>query len=66
MTLPEVIAALTMGGAHALGLHNELGSLEHSKVCDFAVLDCSWRDLFYSVGAHPIKSVFRSGKLVDL
>lgn len=66
MTLPEVIAALTMGGAHALGLHNELGSLEHSKVCDFAVLDCSWRDLFYSVGAHPIKSVFRSGKLVEL
>jgi imidazolonepropionase len=61
MTLPEVIAALTMGGAHALNLHNELGSLETNKVCDFAVLESSWRDLFYSVGSHPVKKVFRGG-----
>jgi imidazolonepropionase len=64
MTLPEVISALTIGSAHALNLQNECGSLEPGKWSDFVVLDGSWRELFYSVGHHPVKQVYRGGTLL--
>lgn len=61
MSLPEVIVALTLGGAHALNKGAELGSLEEGKSCDFSMLPGSWRDLFYSVGHHPVAGVFKEG-----
>lgn len=64
MTLPEVIAAYTVGAAHALGLNASHGSLVKGKQCDFAVLDCSWRDIFYSVGRHPVRATYRSGEVL--
>lgn len=60
MTLPEVIAAFTVGGASALGKHKLLGSIEPGKRCDFVTLDGGWRDLFYSVGHHPVDSVWKA------
>ncbi len=60
MTLPEVIAAFTFGGAAALGKHKQLGSLEPGKRCDFLTLEDGWRDLFYSVGHHPVDSVWKA------
>lgn len=66
MSLPEVIAAFTVGGACALGKERQLGSLELGKRCDFVVLGADWRDLFYSVGLHPIDSVWKSGHLLKL
>lgn len=60
MSLCEVIAAFTVGGASALGKQNELGSIEPGKRCDFITLDGGWRDLFYSVGHHPVDSVWKS------
>lgn len=62
MSLAEVITAFTLGGAYALGLHKEVGSLEPGKRCDFLTLDGHWRELFYSVGHHPVKETFRSGE----
>ena len=62
MTLPEVISAWTYGAASAVRLENERGSLCVGKVCDFSVLDCDWRDLFYSVGYHPVTEVLRDGR----
>ncbi len=61
MTLPEVIAAFTYGGASALGRQAQLGSLEKGKRADFVVLDGTWRELFYSVGHHPVNSVWKAG-----
>jgi imidazolonepropionase len=60
MTLPEVIAAFTVGGASALGEQSSHGSLLPGKRCDFVALDGSWRELFYSVGHHPVSSVWKS------
>lgn len=64
MSIYEVIAAFTVGGAFALGRHKDLGSLQVGKRCDFVVLDGSWRDLFYSVGHHPVDSVWKAGLLL--
>ncbi|MFK8137077.1 MAG: imidazolonepropionase [Bdellovibrionales bacterium] len=62
MSLPEVISAYTYNSARSLGLHHERGSLEVGKVADFCVLDQDWDELFYSVGKHEIRHLFRSGK----
>lgn len=62
MTLPEVIVAQTLGAAYALGEQARVGSLSLGKDCDFSVLEGSWRDLFYSVGHHPIAQVFKAGE----
>lgn len=62
MTLPEVIAGFTYSAAQALGLHNEIGSLEIGKQADFAVFDCDYRELFYGVGSIQPESVWRNQK----
>lgn len=62
MTLPEVLAALTFNAAAALGLDGICGSLEAGKSADFVALDGDWRGLFYSVGHHPVHSVYVQGR----
>lgn len=62
MKLAEVFSAFTVGAAHALGLNSEVGSLEAGKSCDFVALDCGWREMFYSVGHHPVRSTYRAGE----
>lgn len=66
MTLPEVIAAYTVGAAHALGLGNEIGSLETGKAADFFVSSEDWRQMFYSVGASVSRRVFVAGRPVKI
>ncbi len=63
MSLPEVIAAYTVGAAHALSLQAEVGSLEVGKAADFIGSNQEWTSLFYSAGnAFPSK-VYSSGRL---
>lgn len=62
MTLAEVICAFTLGSAYALGKAQEVGSLSRGKSCDFTILNGSWRELFYSVGHHPVEQVYRAGR----
>lgn len=64
MTLPEVIAAYTIGAAHVLNLHKEVGSLEVGKSADILCIEQDWQTLFYSVGEASKKRVFSSGKTV--
>lgn len=61
MTLPEVIAAYTVGAAHALGLEDELGSLTVGKRGDFIVLEGDYDELFLEIGRQPVARVYREG-----
>ena len=62
MSLAEVIAAYTVGGAHALGLGGELGSLSKGKLCDFCGLEGGLDELFLEVGRQPVKRVYRESR----
>ncbi|MGE5086227.1 MAG: imidazolonepropionase [Bacillota bacterium] len=64
MSLPQVIAAYTVGAAHALNLQQEVGSIEIGKSADILCIDQDWQCLFYSVGERPKKTVFTRGKKV--
>lgn len=63
MTLPEVIAAWTVGSAHALNRHDLQGSLTVGKKCDFIVSGDSHTQFFYRVGYHPVERVYINGEL---
>jgi imidazolonepropionase len=62
MSLPEVVAAYTVGAAHALGLQGELGALTSGRLADFSVLSGSFDELFLEVGRMPIGEVYREGE----
>jgi imidazolonepropionase len=64
MTLPEVIAAYTVGGAYALNLQSEVGSLELGKSADFVCIDSDWQQLFYSIGERSPTLVCQSGNKI--
>lgn len=64
MSLPEVIGAYTVGAAHALNLHQEIGSLDVGKSADILCIDRDWQTLFYSVGDRANKVIFGRGRRI--
>lgn len=64
MTLPQVIAAYTVGAAFALKLQTEVGSLRVGKSADFVCIEDGWDELFYSIGAPAKRAVFSRGKKI--
>jgi len=64
MSLPQVLSAYTVGAAWALGLSQEIGSLELGKSADFVSTQQDWQTLFYSVGQPIAEQVFLKGKRV--
>ncbi len=64
MSLPEVIAAYTVGAAHALNLQSEIGSVQVGKSADLLCIESDWRTLFYSVGKSEKKTVFSRGRKI--
>jgi imidazolonepropionase len=62
MTLPEVFAALTTGGAYALGLQNKCGVMAPGFDADFYLTPKNWDEFFYDMSPIPIDSVWVNGQ----
>ncbi len=67
MSIEEVLTALTLNGAAALGLASDRGSLEAGKLADMLILDApSYRHLAYNVGMNCVGTVIKRGKVVSV
>jgi imidazolonepropionase len=61
----EVVTALTLNAAAALGRADRLGSLEVGKQADLVLCDVpDYRHLFYHFGGHHVWRVFKRGRVV--
>lgn len=66
LSLAEAIEAATYGGALALGVADQVGSIEVGKRADLHVLDAPVAaHLAYRPGMNLTHSVYRAGELVD-
>ncbi|UYQ78380.1 imidazolonepropionase [Glutamicibacter sp. JL.03c] len=66
LSLAEAIEAATYGGALALGIADQVGSIEVGKRADLHVLDApAAAHLAYRPGMNLTHSVYRAGKLVS-
>jgi len=65
MNAEEVVRAITIEAAAALGLDDEVGSLEVGKKADFLVLE-EYRhvEIPYKYGMNPVWRVYKDGKMV--
>jgi len=62
MTVEEALAGITREGARALGLQNEIGTIETGKRCDLAVWDVdNLAQLIQWIGARPLHGRILSG-----
>jgi len=65
LTPEEALRAATLGGAYALRMEREVGSLEAGKACDLVVLDAqSPLEIPYRVGVNLTRAVLVAGKRV--
>jgi len=65
LTPAQALRAATLGGAAAVGLGDEVGSLEVGKSCDLLVLDTASRhELPYHFGVNLAAVVVAAGRLV--
>lgn len=66
MTVEETITALTLNGAAALGMADEIGSIEEGKRGDIIILGSdNYRVLPYYVGMNCVKTTIFNGKIVN-
>ena len=64
LTPAEALVAATSGGAAALAL-DDRGVLREGLRCDLTILDTpQWLDVAYHLGAHPVATVVRSGRVI--
>jgi imidazolonepropionase len=62
-TVEECIAGVTREGARALGLYDEIGTLEEGKCCDLAIWNIEQpAELVYRIGFNPLHARVWSGQ----
>ncbi len=65
LTPAEALVAATINAAYAVGLGDEVGSLEPGKLADAAILNASSHlHLFYWFGRNLVQTVVKDGKVV--
>lgn len=65
MTAEEAIRAATIGGAKALKIDKEYGSIEIGKYADIQILDVdTYKDIIYKFGVNEIKIIIKHGEIV--
>ncbi|WP_033075435.1 imidazolonepropionase [Sphingopyxis sp. MWB1] len=63
LTVAECLAGVTRNAARALGLADEIGTLEAGKRCDLAIWDIERpAELVYRIGANPLHARIWSGQ----
>ena len=65
MSIEEVITALTINGAAAVGLANEIGTVEAGKKANLILLEFdNYHFLPYYVGMNCVNTTIHNGKVV--
>jgi imidazolonepropionase len=65
MSPEEALLGVTLHGAYAMGLEEEIGSLRPGKRCDLLLADVpNWRYLSYYYGVNHVNRVLKRGTLV--
>jgi imidazolonepropionase len=66
MTLEDALFAATLGGAHALGMEGEIGSLAPGKRCDLIILRSrDERELAYHFGVNLVAETITGGRPIS-
>ncbi len=61
----QALVAATLNAAHAVGLGDEVGSLEKGRAADILILDLpDYRHLGYRFGTNPVETVIKDGRIV--
>ena len=61
----EALIAATIGGAKALGLEDDRGSLEVGKLADIQIWDIpTFEDVIYRLGSNAVEMVIKRGRIV--
>ena len=63
----DCLRGMTKNAAQALGLHDEIGTLDEGKACDLAIWDVSDpAELVAGIGLHPLKMRVFAGQITEL